>query len=78
MECPQISYANINRSVCLIRLVAFEPRIKVAKGNSFRITIPMYIVKEVGWKRGDVLRLTLDNDKVILRKDTRRLNKSSP
>jgi Antidote-toxin recognition MazE, bacterial antitoxin len=78
MKCQKITHANINRSVCLIRFVAFEPRIKVAKGNSFRITIPVYIVKEVGWKRGDVLRLTLDNDKVILRKDTRRLNKNAP
>jgi hypothetical protein len=78
MKCQKIIHANINRSVCLIRLVAFEPRIKVANGNSFRITIPMHIVKEVGWKRRDVLRLTLDNDKVILRKDTRRLNKSAP
>ena len=57
--------------------MSFEPQIKIAKGNSFRITIPMYIVNEVGWKPGDTLRLTLDNEKVILRKDTRRLNKSA-
>jgi AbrB family looped-hinge helix DNA binding protein len=57
--------------------MSFEPGIKIAKGNSFRITIPMYIVKEVRWKPGDVLRLTLDKDKIILRNDTRRLNEST-
>jgi bifunctional DNA-binding transcriptional regulator/antitoxin component of YhaV-PrlF toxin-antitoxin module len=57
--------------------MSFEPRIKIAKDNSFRITIPMYIVKEVEWKAGYVLRLTLDKDKIILRNDMRRLNKSA-
>jgi antitoxin component of MazEF toxin-antitoxin module len=56
--------------------MSFEPRIKIAKGNSFRITIPMYIVKELEWKAGDVLRLTLHKDKIIFRNDMRRLNKS--
>jgi AbrB family looped-hinge helix DNA binding protein len=50
----------------------FEPRIKIKKGNSFRITIPMSIAKELKWKQGDILRLSLDKDKVILRKDKRR------
>jgi hypothetical protein len=53
--------------------MSFEPRIKIAKGNSFRTTIMM----EVEWKAGDVLRLTLDKDKIILRNDMRRLNKSA-
>lgn len=49
----------------------FELRIKIKKGNSFRITIPMSIAKELKWEQDDILRLSLDKDKLILRKDRR-------
>ncbi|HYA84990.1 MAG TPA: hypothetical protein VEH06_16315 [Candidatus Bathyarchaeia archaeon] len=50
MKSQKITHANINRPVLSNQAVAFESRIKVAKGNRFRITIPMYMAKEVEWK----------------------------
>ncbi|MGB6592719.1 MAG: AbrB/MazE/SpoVT family DNA-binding domain-containing protein [Candidatus Nitrosopolaris sp.] len=52
--------------------MSLEPRVKLTKGNSFRITIPIYVIKELGWNANDILRLSLDKDKIILRKDKRR------
>jgi bifunctional DNA-binding transcriptional regulator/antitoxin component of YhaV-PrlF toxin-antitoxin module len=48
----------------------FEPKIKLAKvGNSFRVTIPMDMIDDLGWKEKDILRIGLEGDRVTIRKD---------
>ena len=47
----------------------FEPKIKLGKvGNSFKVTIPSEMIEELGWKSGDILRIGLDDEKLIIRK----------
>lgn len=41
----------------------FEPRVKLGKvGNSFRVTIPVEMIEDLGWKEGDTLRIGLEDD----------------
>jgi antitoxin component of MazEF toxin-antitoxin module len=48
----------------------FEPKVKLAKvGNSFRVTIPMDMVGDLGWKEGDILRIGMERGKVTIRRD---------
>jgi bifunctional DNA-binding transcriptional regulator/antitoxin component of YhaV-PrlF toxin-antitoxin module len=46
----------------------YEPKIRLTKGNSYRVTIPIDVIEELQWKKGDILRLSLEKDKIILRK----------
>jgi bifunctional DNA-binding transcriptional regulator/antitoxin component of YhaV-PrlF toxin-antitoxin module len=53
----------------------FEPKVKLGKvGNSFRVTIPMEMIEDLGWKAGDTLRIGLgDTDMVFIhREETRK------
>jgi Antidote-toxin recognition MazE, bacterial antitoxin len=34
----------------------YNPKVRLTKGNSFRVTIPMDIIQELGWRAGDILR----------------------
>lgn len=47
----------------------YEPKIKLTKGNSYIVTIPIDVIEELQWKKGDILRLSLEKDKIILRKN---------
>ena len=48
----------------------FEPKVKLGKvGNSYRVTIPMDMISDLGWKEGDLLRIGMDNAKLTVRKD---------
>lgn len=49
----------------------FEPRVKLGKvGNSFRVTIPMEMIEDLGWKAGDTLRIGLeDTDRVFIHRE---------
>jgi antitoxin component of MazEF toxin-antitoxin module len=48
----------------------FEPKVKLAKvGNSFRVTIPMEMVQDLGWKKGDTLRIGLENNTLTIHRD---------
>jgi len=41
----------------------FEPKVKLGKiGNSYRVTIPIDMIRDLGWKDGDVLRIGMDGD----------------
>jgi antitoxin component of MazEF toxin-antitoxin module len=45
----------------------FEPKVKLGKvGNSFKITIPIDMIEDLGWKEGDVLRIGLDDSRLII------------
>jgi antitoxin component of MazEF toxin-antitoxin module len=52
----------------------FEPKVKLGKvGNSFRVTIPVEMIGDLGWKEGDILRIGLeDNDRLTIHRDERR------
>jgi len=46
----------------------FEPKVKLGKvGNSYRVTIPMEMISDLGWKEGDILRIGMDNDVLTIR-----------
>lgn len=46
----------------------FEPKVKLGKvGNSFKVTIPSEMIQDLGWKEGDVLRIGLDDARIIIR-----------
>lgn len=48
----------------------FEPKVKLGKvGNSYRVTIPMDMISDLGWKEGDILRIGLDDTRLTVRKD---------
>lgn len=48
----------------------FEPKVKLGKvGNSYRVTIPMEMVSDLGWKEGDILRIGMDDSKLTVRKE---------
>ena len=56
--------------VYLANNMPFEPRVKLRKvGNSFTITIPVDIVKDLTWREGDVLRIGLEDEKLIIHKE---------
>ncbi len=40
----------------------------VQVGNSLRVTIPKEVVKMLGLKKGDLLRLTVEDTSVVIRK----------
>lgn len=47
----------------------FEPKVKLGKvGNSYRVTIPMEMISDLGWKEGDMLRVGMDENKLTIRK----------
>lgn len=47
----------------------FEPKVKLGKvGNSFRVTIPIDMIRDLGWKDGDILRIGMDDDTLIIRR----------
>ncbi len=47
----------------------FEPKVKLGKvGNSFKITIPMDMIEDMGWKEGDLLRIGLEDGRLIIHK----------
>jgi antitoxin component of MazEF toxin-antitoxin module len=52
----------------------FEPKVKLGKvGNSFRVTIPVEMIGDLGWKTGDMLRIGLeDNDRLIIHREEKR------
>ena len=48
----------------------FEPKVELGKvGNSYRVTIPMEMFSDLGWKEGDMLRIGMDNSKLTIRQD---------
>lgn len=47
----------------------FEPKVKLGKvGNSFKVTIPADMIEDLGWKEGEILRIGLDENRLIIRK----------
>jgi antitoxin component of MazEF toxin-antitoxin module len=47
----------------------FEPKIKLGKvGNSFKVTIPVDMIEDLGWTEGDILRIGLEDSKIIIHK----------
>jgi antitoxin component of MazEF toxin-antitoxin module len=52
----------------------FEPKVKLGKvGNSFRITIPVAMIGDLGWKEGDMLCIGLDdNNRLTIRREEKR------
>jgi bifunctional DNA-binding transcriptional regulator/antitoxin component of YhaV-PrlF toxin-antitoxin module len=52
----------------------FEPRVKLGKvGNSFRVTIPVEMIGDLGWKEGDMLRIGLDDiNRIIIHREEKR------
>jgi antitoxin component of MazEF toxin-antitoxin module len=45
----------------------FEPKVKLGKvGNSFKITIPIDMIEDLGWKEGDMLRIGLEDSRLII------------
>lgn len=50
----------------------FEPKVKLGKvGNSFKVTVPSEMIQDLGWKKGDILRIGLDNSKLTIRKEVK-------
>ena len=48
----------------------FEPKVRLGRvGNSFKVTIPADMIQDLGWKEGDVLRIGLDDNNLIIHKD---------
>jgi AbrB family looped-hinge helix DNA binding protein len=48
----------------------FEPKVKLGKvGNSYRVTIPMEMIEDLGWKEGDILRIGMNHDRLTIYKD---------
>jgi len=48
----------------------FEPKVKLGKvGNSYRVTIPMDMISDLGWKDGDMLRIGMDDNQLKIRKE---------
>ena len=48
----------------------FEPKVRLSLvGNSYRVTIPMTMIRDLGWEEGDELRLDMNDGKVTIRKD---------
>jgi antitoxin component of MazEF toxin-antitoxin module len=48
----------------------FEPKVKLGKvGNSYRVTIPMDMISDLGWKEGDTLRIGMEENKLSVRKE---------
>jgi antitoxin component of MazEF toxin-antitoxin module len=48
----------------------FEPKVKLGKvGNSYRVTIPMDMINDLGWEEGDILRVGMDENKLTIRKE---------
>jgi antitoxin component of MazEF toxin-antitoxin module len=48
----------------------FEPKVKLRKvGNSFTMTIPADMIEDLAWREGDVLRIGLEDEKLIIHKE---------
>jgi Antidote-toxin recognition MazE, bacterial antitoxin len=62
-------FKYIRRVYCNITL-PFEPKVKLGKvGNSYRVTIPMEMIEDLGWKEGDILRIGMNHDRLTIHKD---------
>jgi antitoxin component of MazEF toxin-antitoxin module len=47
----------------------FEPKVKLGRvGNSFKVTIPVDMIEDLGWKEGDILRIGLEDNKLLIHK----------
>jgi antitoxin component of MazEF toxin-antitoxin module len=50
----------------------FEPKVKLGKvGNSYRVTIPVDMISDLGWNEGDILRIGMDNGVLTVRKESK-------
>ena len=50
----------------------FEPKVKLRKvGNSFTITIPADMIKDLAWREGDIVRVGLEDGKLIIHKEAK-------
>ena len=48
----------------------FEPKVKLGKvGNSYRVTIPMDMISDLGWKEGDILRIGMGEHILTIRRE---------
>jgi antitoxin component of MazEF toxin-antitoxin module len=48
----------------------FEPKVKLRKvGNSFTVTIPVEMIEDLSWQEGDFLRIGLEEEKLIIRRE---------
>jgi antitoxin component of MazEF toxin-antitoxin module len=48
----------------------FEPKVKLGiVGNSYRVTIPMDMIVDLGWKEGDILRVGMGESNLTIRRD---------
>ncbi len=48
----------------------FEPKVKLRKvGNSFTVTIPAEMIEDLSWQEGDFLRIGLEDEKLIVRRE---------
>lgn len=39
-------------------------------GNSYRVTIPMEMIEDLGWKEGDILRIGMNYNRLTIYKHT--------
>lgn len=47
----------------------FELKVRLGMvGNSYRVTIPIDMIVDLGWEVGDILRIGMDNGKITIRK----------
>ena len=48
----------------------YEPKVRLSMvGNSYKVTIPMDMVRDMGWDVGEILRIGMDDGKITIRKD---------
>jgi bifunctional DNA-binding transcriptional regulator/antitoxin component of YhaV-PrlF toxin-antitoxin module len=48
----------------------FEPKVKLGKvGNSYRVTIPAEMIQDLGWKKGDILRIGMNDSSLTIHKE---------
>jgi antitoxin component of MazEF toxin-antitoxin module len=47
----------------------YEPKVRLSMvGNSYKVTIPMDMINDLGWEEGDELRIGMDKGIVTIRK----------
>ena len=50
----------------------FEPKVKLRiVGNSFTVTIPAAMIEDLSWEEGDILRIGLEDEKLIIHRERR-------
>ena len=48
----------------------FEPKVKLGKvGNSYRVTIPVEMINDLGWKAGDILRIGMNDSSLMIHRE---------